>query len=72
MTELGKCECVSSVITIARVLNIDREKMGDMGILLIIDDGVYLYICTVYSSIFKEVTQNTFSYNIHLSTKEKI
>ena len=42
-------------MTIASVLNIDREKMGAMGILLVIDDGVYVCICTVYSSVFKEV-----------------
>ena len=42
MTGLEKCECVSSVMTIAPELNIDREKMGAMGILLVIDDGVYV------------------------------
>ena len=55
MTELEKCEYVSSVMNIAPVLNIDREKMGDVGILLEIDDGVYVCICTVYLSVFKEV-----------------
>ena len=61
--QLEKCECVSSVMTIAPILNIDREKMGAMGILLIIDDGVYVCICTVYSSVLK------ISHNMHLSTK---
>ena len=40
MIELNYFECVSYVMTIALVLNIDREKMGAMGILLVIDDGV--------------------------------
>ena len=40
MIELEICEFVSYVITIAPVLNIDREKMGAMRILLIIYDGV--------------------------------
>ena len=57
-------------MTIASVLNIDREKMGAMGILLVIDDGVYVCICTVYCSIFKEVKQHTFFYDSHFSTKE--
>ena len=46
-----KCECVSSVITIAPVLNIDQEKIGTMGILMRIDDGFYVCICTVYSNV---------------------
>ena len=48
MEELEKFECVSSVMTIAHVLNIDREKIGVMGIFLVIDDGVYVCICNVY------------------------
>ena len=71
MTELEKCECVSSITTISPVLNIDREKMGDVGILLIIDDGVYLFIFTVYSSVFKEVTPHSFVCDSHFSTKYK-
>ena len=58
-------------MTIASVLNIDREKMGAMGILLVIDDGVYVCICTVYYSIFKEVKQHTFVYDSHFSTKKQ-
>ena len=50
-------------MTIAPVLKMDREKMGAMGILLLIDDGVYVCICTVYSYIFKRVTQYTFVYD---------
>ena len=45
--------------------------MGDVGILLEIDDGVYVCICTVYSSVFKEVTQNALFNDSHFSTKEK-
>ena len=58
MIELEKCECVSYVITIAYVLNTDREKMGTLEILLKIDDGVYVFICKVYSYVFKEYTQH--------------
>ena len=49
--ELEKCECVSSVMTIAPVLKIDRSKMGTLVILLRIDDGVYVRNCTVYSYV---------------------
>ena len=69
MTELEKFKCVSSVMTIAPVLNIGRDKMVAMGILLIIYYSVYVFICTVYSSVFKEVTQNEFVYDSHFSTK---
>ena len=44
--------------------------MGAMKMFLIIDDVVYVYICTVYSSVFKEVSQNTFIYDSHVSTKD--
>ena len=58
-------------MNIATVLNNDRDKMSAMGILLIIDDGVYVCICTVYISVFKEVAQHAFVYESHFSTKEK-
>ena len=45
--------------------------MSAMGILLVIYDGVYVCIYTVYSSVFKEVTQHAFVYEIHFSAKEK-
>ena len=43
--------------------------MGAMGILLVIDDGVYVCICTVYTYFFKEDTQHAFVYDGHFSTK---
>ena len=45
--------------------------MGTFEILLLIDGGVYVCICTVYSSVFKEVTHHAFVYDSHFSTKEK-
>ena len=45
--------------------------MGAMVILLIIDDGVYVCICTFYYSVLKEVTQLVFIYDSNFSTKEK-
>ena len=36
--------------------------MGTMVILLVIDDGVYVCICKVYSSVFKEYTSYKFFY----------
>ena len=58
-------------MTIAPVLNIEREKMGPLKILLRIDDGVYVCNCTVYSDALKQYTQHTFVYDRHFSTKEK-
>ena len=49
---MEKCECLSSVMTIAPVLKIEREKMSTLGILLKMDDGVYVCICTVYTEKF--------------------
>ena len=56
-----KCEGVSSVMTIATVLNTEIDKMGTMGILLKIDDCVYVCICTIYTKILKK------SHNTNLS-----
>ena len=69
--EFGKCECVSSVMNIAPVLNIEREQMGTLKILPRINDGVYVCICYIYSKILKEFTQHTFFYDSYFSTKLK-
>ena len=58
-------------MTIAPVLNIKREKMGTLWILTIIDDGVYVCNCTVYSYVSKQFTQHAFVYDSHFSTKKK-
>ena len=55
MTELEKCDCLSSVTTIAHILNIGREKKGAMRILQVINDGVYVCICRVFSDVFKNI-----------------
>ena len=65
--ELEKCECVSSVIKIEAVLHIERGKMGTLGILMRINDGVYVCICSVYSKILKEFTQHAFVYDSYLT-----
>ena len=64
----GKLECVSSIMNIERITNIDREKMGSFGILLVIDDVIYVCICTVYLYVFKEYTQHALVYDSHFST----
>ena len=50
--ELDKRECVSSIIKIASLLGIERDKMGPLGILQRINDDVYVCICSIYSKIF--------------------
>ena len=68
--ELKKCECVSSIIKIEAVLHIDREKMGTLGILTRINDGVDICICSVYSNILNESTQHEFVYDSYLRQLE--
>ena len=58
-------------MTIASVLHIEREPMGPLGIILIIDDGVYIYICSVYSNILKLWTQHAFVYDSYFTTTVK-
>ena len=59
-------------MTIATLLNNDREKMGTMTILTIIDDGVYVCICTVHSSLLKKITQHAFVYDSHFQQKRGV
>ena len=69
--ESDKCECVSSVIKIPPVFGIDNDKMGALGIVLIINDGVYACICSVYSNILKLWTQHAFVYDCYFTKKVK-
>ena len=46
--------------------------MGNMGILLVIYDGVYVCIGKLYYSVFKEYTQHAFIYASHFSPLDKI
>ena len=68
MYELENCECVSSVIKIESVWDIEREKMGTLGILMRINDGVYVCICSVYSTISMEHTEHAFVYYSYFTT----
>ena len=58
-------------MNISPVLNIEREKMGCLKILLRINDGVYVCICSVYSKILKEFTQHAFVYDSYFLTEVK-
>ena len=66
-----KCECLSSVMNIAPVLNIEREKMGTLIILMRIYDGFCVCNFIVYSNALKQHTRHAFVYNSHFSAKEK-
>ena len=68
---MDKCECVSSVIKIAPVFGIDNDNMGALGILMRINDGVYVCIYYVYSNILKLWTQHGFFYDSYFTTKVK-
>ena len=68
---MEKCECVSSIMTMAPVLHIEREPMGPLGILMRIDDGVYVWICNVYFNVLKNHTQHAFVYESYSSKKVK-
>ena len=59
---------MSYLIKIEPVLDIDRGKMGTLVILMRINDGVYVCICSVYSKILKECTQHAFVYDGYFTT----
>ena len=67
--ELDICECVSSIIKIVPVLGIEREKIVPLGIQLRINDGAYVFVCSVYSNILKQWTQHTFFFDSYFMTK---
>ena len=71
MTELEKCECVLSVMTITPILKIEEKTMGTMGILLVVYDGVYVCICKVYYSVLQSYKQHAFVYDNNFSQLEK-
>ena len=45
--------------------------MGPLGILMRIDDVVYVCICTVYSNVLRQHTQHAFVNDTYFSTKVK-
>ena len=62
--DLEKYDYVSSFMTIEPILEIDREKMGAMRILKVINYGVYVCICRVYSDVFKDIYHMNFSMTV--------
>ena len=58
-------------MTIAPLFNIDREKMGAMRILKVINDSVYLCICRFLSDVFKIYTSHSFFYDSYFTQLEK-
>ena len=56
-------------MNIAPVLNIEREKMGPLKILLGINDSVYVCICSVYSKILKQWARHALVYDSYFTTK---
>ena len=56
-------------MTIEPVLHIERKLTGPLGILLRINDDVYVCICSVYSKVLKEFTEHAFVYDSYFSTK---
>ena len=49
------------------MLDIEREKMGTLGIIMRINDGVYVCIYSVYSKILMEYTEHAFVYDSYFT-----
>ena len=71
MTELEKFKCLLSVTTITPIMKLETQKMDATRILLVIDDGVYVCICKVYSYVLKEYKSHAFIYDSHFSQLER-
>ena len=57
-------------MTITPIIKIEREKMGAMGILQVIDDGIFVCICRVYLGVFKN-TSKAFIYESYSAQLKK-
>ena len=55
-------------MTITPITNIEREKMGAMGVLQVIDDGFFVCVYRVYSDVFKKYTSHAFICDSHFFT----
>ena len=58
-------------MTIIPITKIERETMGAMGILQVIDYGVFVCICRFYYDVFKKHTPYAFVHESHFSQLEK-
>ena len=52
MKKLENFDCLSSVMTIAQILHIDREKKGAMRVLQVINDGAYVGYFQMFLKIY--------------------
>ena len=61
MREFEKCECVSSAMTISPMINMETQIIRVSGILHANGDGVFVYICRLYSDFSRDL------HHMHLS-----
>ena len=69
MRELERYEYLNSVMTITHILNIYKQKWSALEILQVIDDGVFVCTCKVFSDMTKITTYNEFVYGSHFAKK---
>ena len=66
MNDIENASCVSSVMNILPVQEIEINKWGANIIILKIDDGLYIFTCTVKLFENKIQTKHAFVYESHL------
>ena len=57
------------MMTITPIMNIDRQTWDALGILQVIDDGVFVCTCKLFSDMNKTTTSHEFVYDKHFFTK---
>ena len=68
---MEKSQCVNYVTTIAPILKIERHEWGALGILQVIDDGLFVWTCKVFSDTIKTTILHAFVYDIHFLQLKK-
>ena len=49
-------------MTIEIILKMERKKWGYLGIIKVIDDGVFVCTCKVFSNVIKTTSSHAFFY----------
>ena len=59
-------------MTIEIILKMERKKWGYLGIIKVIDDGVFVCTCNIFYDMTKIDTSHAFVYDSHSEQKEMI
>ena len=65
MSEIENNSCVKNVMSVTPVSRIEREPSVSASIIRIVNDGVYIFTCSVISDEYKCKTKHAFVFDSH-------